>query len=233
MLRRLLPHLGALAVAAAALMMFPVPAGAQHHGGGGGHHDGGSWHGGGGGWHDGGRAWGWGGRGSGWGGYGWNWGSPYRYGYWWGGYPRYYSYNYYYPSYYGYYQPDYYSGPYDYDYGSAHAQPYGGMEYMSGYAGGMPADTSRAVSATVMLPNPSAELWIEGQQIDVRGTTERFVSPALDPGQSYTYTFRCRWTDNGRQFDRTKTFHVRAGDRLTVDFNNADEGERIGRPRGQ
>ncbi len=233
-------RMGALVLAMAAMAAWPTVSLAQRHGGGhggghpsgGGHADGGHW--GGGGW--GGSSWDgghWdGGRNSFYFNYGYPYGLSFGYG---RGYYPYYGYYGYSPwwgnSWWG--NSDYYSYPsYGYDYGYQYAPSYDmyqspGYSYESAYppdySSGMMSDMATRVAATIRLPSPNATLWIEGQQMSSQGQTRRFVSPALDPNERYTYTFRAEWTDpNGKKVDQTRSLKVYPGDRITVDFNRPE-----------
>jgi uncharacterized protein (TIGR03000 family) len=47
------------------------------------------------------------------------------------------------------------------------------------------------------------------------------VSPLLEEG-AYTYTFRARWSRDGKTTDETRKVHVHPGDRITVDFSSPE-----------
>jgi uncharacterized protein (TIGR03000 family) len=207
-------------VAAVLLLLVPLTASAQFRGGRG-------W-GGGRGW-EGGRGWGGGGMyyGRGYGSPGWYdggyYGRGWGYGGRWGGYPGSYAYSY--PMY----------GGSSYAYGS----PGGYSTYQSLYPpqsaspgsyGAGQAVSSNVVTATFRLPTPDAELWVEGEKMSATGTTRQFVSPSLEPGRNYTYTFRARWTEDGRPKEQTKEVRVSPGDRINVTFGDKDDSEK--RPSG-
>lgn len=73
----------------------------------------------------------------------------------------------------------------------------------------------------VRLP-ADADLWFEGRKTAQTGAARRFVTPALRPGEDYTYDIRARWTEEGREVTRTHRLQVRAGQQLTVDLLEAD-----------
>jgi len=204
MIRSILQTLGSVAVASAALLLSPAAGQAQHGGGGhsGGGHSGGGHPGGG---HPGGGGSHWSGGGGHWEGgrgyYGGYRSFPYGgYGY---GYPRYYD-----RSYYGNYYsvPDYTVTPDYYD--DTAAEPAG-----------------TRVVANFRMPAPDAQLWVEGKRVDSQGMTRQFVSPALDPNSEYTYHFEARWNENGQERKTTKTVHVHAGDRITVNFSRPSDSQ--------
>jgi uncharacterized protein (TIGR03000 family) len=169
-----------------------------------------------GGWNGG---WGWGGNGwyggRGWGnGYGW--GGWYGDGYGWRG-------NWGYPySSYGYYQPNYtWYQPYTYGYYDQpdYANYYGynptDQGYTSFYSG--PTEDQNAARISVVVP-PNAQVFFDGEKTTQRGQFRRFVSPALDPGQTFTYDIKAVWDENGKKVERERKVHVRAGQQSSVDF---------------
>jgi uncharacterized protein (TIGR03000 family) len=84
----------------------------------------------------------------------------------------------------------------------------------------VPANDTRAF-IRVRVP-ASAEIWFEGDKTSQTGTERRFVSPALQPGRSFTYDIRARWTDaSGKVIDKTEHVKVEAGRLSTVDFASA------------
>jgi uncharacterized protein (TIGR03000 family) len=93
----------------------------------------------------------------------------------------------------------------------------GGDSYYS-YGAAPRTGGANTAQVHVRLPDPNAEVWIEGKRTEQRGEQREFVSPALDPDTNYTYEVRARWTENGRAIDRTKTVPVRANGVATVDF---------------
>jgi uncharacterized protein (TIGR03000 family) len=99
----------------------------------------------------------------------------------------------------------------------APAAPYTSAYPTTGDAGTF--DQSRAL-VTVRVPDPSAQVFIEGTPTTQGGTTREFVSPPLQSGQEYTYTLRARFNSGGQEVDRTRKIDVRAGSRATVDFTN-------------
>ena len=199
------------AIATAALAFACGPAWAQKGGGHGGGHSGAGGHGGG--EHGGGGGHGGGEHGGGWGGYGWGgyyggYGYPYGgfgRGLYWGGYP------YYGGRYYGGYD----SYPYGYDYGNV-------PDYsMPSYSQSAPAPRTsipdNAALIDVRVPN-NAEVWIDDQKTNQTGPMREFVTPALNPGQEYSYDVRARWTENGQEVVRHRKLNFHAGDRLAVNL---------------
>jgi uncharacterized protein (TIGR03000 family) len=218
MLRKLYSTFGALEVATTALLLTPGASLAQHHGGGG--HGGGGHGGGHGGASHGGASHGGAVHGGGFhdghfhgGSSAFFFGVPFG-GYW----PNYYSWGY--PRYY--YGPSYYD---TYDYGEPSYYSYD-VPYTTDYQSFYPSTDTAAdqkVRATVLLPTADAQLWVEGQPMTSTGTTRQFVSPSLESGQRFVYTFQARWTENGRTMEQTRRPSVHAGDQITVDFTRAEQ----------
>jgi len=196
------PKFAYAALTVAALAFASGPAWAQKGGGkgGGGGHGGGEHHGGGGGW--GGGGWGGGGWGGGYGygGYGYGY---YPYGGFGRGYPYYGSRGYY----------DYYP----YDYGYNYAPDYSVPSYSQAAPAPRVNIPENAALIDVRVPD-GAQVWIDGQQTKQTGPMRELVTPALDPGQEFSYDIRARWTENGQEVDRHRKVTFHAGDRLMVNL---------------
>jgi len=174
-------------------------------------------------------------------------GNPYySYGYY-GYYP---AASYYYPSYYSYgyypyaatYAPAYSAAynPY-YSYGALGLYPATTTDYYTtparSYSYAASADTSGYYSAAsdantvklnVHLPDPDAQVWVEGQLTRQRGKTREYVSSApINPNRDYVYQIRARFVQDGRTVDETKTLPARANETLTVDFTRPNNYSRI------
>jgi uncharacterized protein (TIGR03000 family) len=89
-----------------------------------------------------------------------------------------------------------------------------------GYYGAPAGDmgpSDRTVLIDVRVP-PDAEIWFEGAKTQSTGMFREFVSPALEPGQDYTYQVRARWMENGQEVNKDRELRVRAGNQLALDF---------------
>jgi len=157
-------------------------------------------------------------------------------------YPSYYSYGYY-P--YGWsYAPGYYAAYYpSYNYGALGLYPsFTGTDYYStpvrSYSYAASGDTSGYYSAAtpdantvklnVRVPDPDAQVWVEGQLTRQRGTSREYVSSApINPDRNYVYQVRARFVQDGRTVDETKTVPVRANETRTVDFTRPNNYSRI------
>jgi uncharacterized protein (TIGR03000 family) len=80
------------------------------------------------------------------------------------------------------------------------------------------ATANDAVEMILKVPS-AAELWFNGTKTAQQAKAVRhFVTPALDPGQDYSYDIRVRWTDDGQPVEQTRRVLVRAGDRMTLNL---------------
>ena len=133
--------------------------------------------------------------------------------------------------------PDFYYG-YGYPYytGYQDAYPSGsGVYYYSGSAYApvrslvtLPSNSARL---QVLLPNPDAQVWIEGSETSTRGMTRVFESPELTAGRSYTYTVRAAWQKSQRTVTEERKVTVAAGRSSVVDFTRPPEPEKVAAPR--
>jgi uncharacterized protein (TIGR03000 family) len=100
------------------------------------------------------------------------------------------------PYYYSYTEPYYYSyaQPYDYSYAPTYVTPsYNDFPMIEEQETVSPADTAQPAYVEVQVP-AAAQLWFEGVRMNQTGTIRDFVSPALQPGRTFTYDIRAQWT---------------------------------------
>jgi uncharacterized protein (TIGR03000 family) len=83
---------------------------------------------------------------------------------------------------------------------------------------GSTAAGSDSVRIDVTVPDPDAEIIVQGYQVKSKGKTRSFVSPAVEPGQSFAYTITMQRAVDGRTVDETRTIDVRAGAKVAIDF---------------
>jgi uncharacterized protein (TIGR03000 family) len=74
-----------------------------------------------------------------------------------------------------------------------------------------------AVRINVRVP-ADAEVWVEGAKTAQTGTRRTYVSPPLDPDETYTYSVRARWRGADGEVDRTRKAQVSGGDEVTLNF---------------
>jgi uncharacterized protein (TIGR03000 family) len=68
-----------------------------------------------------------------------------------------------------------------------------------------------------------AELWFNGAKTRQTGARRMFTSPPLEPGTSYAYDVKARWTQDGKAVERTLHVPVTAGTRRAVDFTRQEK----------
>jgi uncharacterized protein (TIGR03000 family) len=103
--------------------------------------------------------------------------------------------------------------------------PAGANEYAYG------ATANDAVELILKVPS-TAELWFNGTKTAPQAKAVRhFVTPALEPGQDYSYDIRVRWTDSGRPVEQTRKVLVRAGDRVTLNLMDVPKATSKGEAR--
>lgn len=204
-------YLGAGALAIGLLIAGISPAWA-HGGGGGGHGGGGGGHGGGGYGHGGYGHGGYGYGGYGYGGFGFGYGGYAffggGYGPWWYSYYPWYAY---YPAY-GYAAAPSFYADYSSFYPSTAVTP---------TVTSPPAGNPNIARVGVLLPDPNAQMLVNGKPTTTTGTARLFETPELQPGQTYSYQISASWTDNGKPVKLDQKIKVTAGKLTVVDFNRA------------
>jgi uncharacterized protein (TIGR03000 family) len=225
MFHRTMLRVGSIALVAASALISAPPAFAQHGHSGGGHPGGG--HPGGGAYHGGGHYGG--------GYYGGHYGGYYRpyypflglglglgFGYpYWGNYGSNYGGSYAYPGY-------SYSPAYDYSYAPAYDYYYSPPGYNANtMAQATPPVTTQSNYAppastaliTVQLP-ANATLWVDDAPTTQTGAVRQFVTPGqLQPGQTYHYTLKAQWTENGQPVMRERKIDFQVGNQIVVNLN--------------
>jgi uncharacterized protein (TIGR03000 family) len=90
--------------------------------------------------------------------------------------------------------------------------------YPASQAAALPRPVAPVV-IDVIVP-AEAELWIEGKKMGQNGEQRKFISPPLEAGRKFSYDFRIRFKDSGREQTKTRSLDVLAGGSYTVDFVN-------------
>jgi uncharacterized protein (TIGR03000 family) len=104
----------------------------------------------------------------------------------------------------------------------------GASGHISGYT---PAPNT--VSLTIKVPDANAEVLIDGQPTQTRGTERQFVSPPLENGK-YSYKVTARWKEGDQSQEKSRELQVQPGDFKTVDFTSTGsehDGDRSGEIR--
>lgn len=78
---------------------------------------------------------------------------------------------------------------------------------------------ARGVAYVMAHMPPGGDLWIEDVHFIRSADRAEYdmVSPPLEPGKTYTYTFRVRWLEDGKWVTQMHQFPVKAGDVHCVD----------------
>jgi uncharacterized protein (TIGR03000 family) len=76
------------------------------------------------------------------------------------------------------------------------------------------------VSRVTIRALADARISVDGQPLTLSGTTEIFETPALEPGQSYSYVFRAEGNRGGQTVVRERKVKLRAGESVEVDFSD-------------
>jgi uncharacterized protein (TIGR03000 family) len=79
------------------------------------------------------------------------------------------------------------------------------------------APLNTAARFTVKLP-ADAEVWFDGTPLKGTGPEREFRTPALTPGNRYTYEVRARWQENGKEVVQARQVSFAPGDHVQVDF---------------
>lgn len=71
----------------------------------------------------------------------------------------------------------------------------------------------------VHLPSSVANVWVDDHKMQDKLDTERvFVSPPLEPGNTYRYTVKAHWVRRGENVIESRQVAVRPNQQATVDF---------------
>ncbi|MBI1914084.1 MAG: TIGR03000 domain-containing protein [Planctomycetes bacterium] len=82
----------------------------------------------------------------------------------------------------------------------------------------LPGPEPRPALVRVLVPSPRANVSFEGVLAPSCGTNRLFCSPPLEPGQTYVYTIKASWPEQGRTVTHERKVQVRAGQETLADF---------------
>lgn len=71
---------------------------------------------------------------------------------------------------------------------------------------------------SVQVPQPAAEVFVDGKKTAQTGTDRTFESPPLEGGKSYRYTVTARWVEGGQVVEASKEVTGAPGEVVRVDF---------------
>jgi uncharacterized protein (TIGR03000 family) len=73
----------------------------------------------------------------------------------------------------------------------------------------------------VLVPDPNARVWFDGNPTQQTGTDRLFHTPSLQAGVANTYRIRATFMQNGREMTQERVVSVTPGRMSMVDFNQA------------
>jgi len=85
-------------------------------------------------------------------------------------------------------------------------------------------DQQERRATVIVRVHPDATLTVDGKETQQTGERRRFVSPPLQPGKKYTYTFVAEWMprNNYETYKVTRKVTVEAGKTVEIDMSEAD-----------
>jgi uncharacterized protein (TIGR03000 family) len=100
------------------------------------------------------------------------------------------------------------------------------------YRGEQTAVASNQVALDIRVPNSSAEVTVNGEKLTASGMSRTFTSSGLTAGQTYKYTVKATWTENGKQMSKERAVEAQPGQRTTVDLTPSGEAKKMP-PQGE
>jgi uncharacterized protein (TIGR03000 family) len=98
-----------------------------------------------------------------------------------------------------------------------------------GAAAGAPvpgANVGGCLVLSVKVPQPAAEVLVDGKKTTQTGTDRIFESPPLEGGKGYEYTVTARWIERGQVVEMSKVVSGTPGEVVRVDFGTTAFGGR-------
>jgi uncharacterized protein (TIGR03000 family) len=84
--------------------------------------------------------------------------------------------------------------------------------------GAPPVASGGCMLLSVQVPQPAAEVFVDGKKTAQTGTDRTFESPPLEAGKSYRYTVTARWVEGGQVVEAKKEVTGTPGEVVRVDF---------------
>lgn len=85
--------------------------------------------------------------------------------------------------------------------------------------------SSATMSINMRVPDPAAEVYVDGVKTSQTGVDRSFNSPDLAAGQQYRYEVTVRWTEQGVPRQGTRIVVGAAGDKVALDFTAPDAAQ--------
>lgn len=93
-----------------------------------------------------------------------------------------------------------------------------------------PLPGNAAASVEVRVPDGAADVFFDGRATQQTGARRLFESPPLARGKSYSYEVRARWQENGQEVVRNRSVAVEPGQKVLIDFTQAEPAVQVRRP---
>jgi uncharacterized protein (TIGR03000 family) len=81
-----------------------------------------------------------------------------------------------------------------------------------------PAAQGQPLYLSIKLPQPAAEVFVDGVKTAQTGTDRIYESPPLAAGKEYGYEITARWIEGGATVERKKSVHGKPGEVIRVDL---------------
>ncbi len=81
-----------------------------------------------------------------------------------------------------------------------------------------PAQQGGCLVLSVKVPQPAAEVYVDGIKMAQTGTDRIYESPSLEAGKLFQYELTARWYENGSVVERKKVVTGQPGEVVRVDF---------------
>ncbi|HJZ56814.1 MAG TPA: TIGR03000 domain-containing protein [Gemmataceae bacterium] len=101
-----------------------------------------------------------------------------------------------------------------------HAKVYPGGIVVEGVPGPStpPAQPGGSLVLSVRVPQPAAEVFVDGMKMTQSGTDRLYESPPLEAGKEYQYELTARWVQGGVSVEQKKVVTGKPGEVVRVDF---------------
>ena len=84
------------------------------------------------------------------------------------------------------------------------------------------AQPGGSLIVSVKVPQPAAEVFVDGQKTMLTGTDRTFESPSVEAGKDIRYELTARWVERGATVERKKVVTGKPGEVVRVDFTVPD-----------
>jgi uncharacterized protein (TIGR03000 family) len=84
---------------------------------------------------------------------------------------------------------------------------------------GEPKKAVGYMTIALKVPQPSAEVYVNGTKTSQTGLDRLFSSPELEAGKEFQYEVRVRWVENGVTCEKMKLVIGSSGETIPLDFN--------------